>query len=77
MPLPFMPAVTNEQLAGEIVALEQHRRKQGVYLHIVLVELRHQAAGQLVHVQRHEVGECGRCDHHPAGMAADRQALAA
>ena len=40
-------------------------------LDVVLVELRHEAAAGVVDVQRHEIGERGRRDHHAAGVLAD------
>ena len=44
---------------------------QARLLHVVLVVLGDQAAAALIDVERHEVGQAGRRDHHPAGMPPD------
>ncbi len=53
---------------GQPQEVELHQAR---LLHVVLVVLRDQAAAALINVERHEVGQAGRRDHHAAGMPPD------
>ena len=53
---------------GQSQEVELHQAR---LLHIVLVVLRNQAVAALIDVKRHEIGQAGRRDHHPAGVSPD------
>ena len=64
-------ACTDQSMMVSVVNPRKSELHQARPLHVVLVVLGDQAVAALIDVERHEVGQAGRRDHHPAGMPPD------